>query len=344
MDHKALETYFFIALLLGALVLGFFVLLPYLSALILAGVFAVIFRPAYRRVLRLFGKRRAMAAFLTAILAFVVVFTPLFYLGWRVFQEATGLYVSLTVGSEGGGISAAINGFLHAYGQSLNLQQANFQVQDALRQILSWLLNNLGPVFSGLTQVLVILFLSLIGFYYLLKDGETFKNKMVSLLPLSDRYAEKILERLESTVNSVFKGQMVIALIQGTLAGIGFAIFGVPNATFWGSLTVIAALIPTLGTSVVVFPAVIYLYLTGQTFESLGLLVWGSLAVGLIDNVLAPHLMRRGTPIHPFFILLSVLGGIVVFGPIGFLAGPLIVSFIYALLDIYPTLILHSEG
>lgn len=343
MDHKALETYFFIALLLGALFLGFFVLLPYLSALILAGVFAVIFRPAYRRVLRLFGNHRAIAAFLTAILAFIIVFAPLFYLGWRVFQEATGLYVNLTLGSEGNSLSSAINSFLHTYGQNLNLQQANFQIQDVLRQILSWLLNNLGPVFSGLTQVLVILFLSLIGFYYLLKDGDVFKNRVISLLPLSDSYAEKILERLETTINSVFKGQMVIALIQGALAGIGFTIFGVPNATFWGSLTVIAALVPTLGTAVVVFPAAAYLYLTGNTFEFLGLLIWGSLAVGLIDNMLSPHLMRRGTHIHPFFILLSVLGGIVVFGPIGFLAGPLIVSFIYSLLDIYPTLIPHVD-
>ncbi len=344
MDHKALETYFFIALLLGALILGFFVLLPYLSALILAGVFAIIFRPAYHRVLRLLGNRRAIAAFLTAILAFIIVFAPLFLLGWRVFQEATGLYVNLTVGNGANGLSSALNGFLHTYAERLNLQQADFQIQDILRQILSWLLNNLGPVFSGLTQVLVILFLSLIGFYYLLKEGDMFKSKVISLLPLSDSYAEKIVERLEATVNSVFKGQMVIALIQGALAGIGFTIFGVPNATFWGSLTIIAALIPTLGTAVVVFPATAYLYLTGNTFESLGLLIWGAMAVGLIDNMLAPHLMRRGTKIHPFFILLSVLGGMVVFGPIGFLAGPLVVSFIYALLDIYPTLILHSEN
>ena len=120
---------------------------------------------------------------------------------------------------------------------------------------------------------------------------------------------------------------------------VGIWIFGIPNATLWGSIAAIAALIPSVGTSLVVLPGVLYLFLFGERFAALGLMIWGMTAVGLIDNILGPHLMKRGIAIHPFFILLSVLGGLGLFGPVGFLIGPLILALLFALLDIYAKVI-----
>jgi predicted PurR-regulated permease PerM len=117
----------------------------------------------------------------------------------------------------------------------------------------------------------------------------------------------------------------------------------VPNPAFWGSVTVLAALIPTLGTTLVILPAAAYLYFASGLAPAAGLLIWGALAVGLIDNFLSPQLIRRGTRIHPFLVLLSVLGGISLAGPIGFLAGPLVLSILFALLDIYSVLVLKRE-
>ena len=134
-----------------------------------------------------------------------------------------------------------------------------------------------------------------------------------------------------------------MAVTQGLLAGIGFTIFGVPNAALWGFITVIAALVPILGTSIVLTPIIIYLFAFDTLFSAIGLLAWGMLAVGLIDNFLGPKLMQRKIRIHSFLILLSVLGGLSLFGPIGFLIGPLFLALLSTLLDIYPVLVLQRS-
>src|SRR6185369_1295230 len=111
----------------------------------------------------------------------------------------------------------------------------------------------------------------------------------------------------------------------------------VPHPALWGSFAVIAALIPGIGTSLIIVPGVLYLFFTSTNLYALGLFIWGVLAVGLIDNYLGPILVHRGVNIHPFLILLSVMGGLIFFGPIGFIAGPLVVALLFALLEIYKT-------
>jgi predicted PurR-regulated permease PerM len=137
----------------------------------------------------------------------------------------------------------------------------------------------------------------------------------------------------------VIKGSLLIALIQGMVSGTGFAIFGVPNPVLLGSVAIIAALIPNVGTAVVLTPAILYLYLTDQVWQSAGLLIWGITAVGLIDNLLGPTLIGRSSKIHPLLILLAVLGGLAFFGPLGFILGPLVISLLFAVLDIYERLL-----
>ena len=135
-----------------------------------------------------------------------------------------------------------------------------------------------------------------------------------------------------------------MALIQGILTAVGFALFGVPNPTLWGSVAAIAALVPSVGTALVLFPAILFLYWSGAALSALGLLLWGATAVGLIDNFLGPKLAGRGMRLHPFLILLSILGGIALFGPIGFLLGPLVLSMLFVLLEIYSVINKEHES
>ena len=136
-------------------------------------------------------------------------------------------------------------------------------------------------------------------------------------------------------INSVIKGSLVIAIIQGILTGLGFTLFQVPNPALWGSIASITALIPGIGTALVLIPGILYLFFSFKIGLGFGLLAWGILAVGLIDNILGPTLVGRGTKIHPFLVLFGVLGGIQLFGPAGFIAGPLILSLLFALAEIY---------
>jgi predicted PurR-regulated permease PerM len=224
------------------------------------------------------------------------------------------------------------------------MRDFSIDVDQYLKQWVGWLLQNLGSIFSNLAKIIVSSFIFLFALYYLLKDGIRLKKTIIALSPLAADDNEAIIQKLEGTMASVIKGSLLIALIQGVLTAVGFTIFGVPNAFLWGSVAVIAALIPGIGTSLVLAPAVIFLFLSGGTLSAIGLLVWGIGAVGLIDNFLGPKLIGRGMQLHPFLVLLSVLGGIGFFGPLGFLFGPLVLSLFFALIDIYTSLITKVQA
>jgi predicted PurR-regulated permease PerM len=120
------------------------------------------------------------------------------------------------------------------------------------------------------------------------------------------------------------------------LLGIGFAIFGVGSPVFWGFVGAISSLVPILGTSVIVMPAVIFLLIQGSIYQSIGLFLWGAVCVGLIDNVLSFLFLKDKIRIHPLIILFSILGGVEFFGSIGFLLGPIIISALISIMKIYP--------
>ncbi len=346
MNNQKLQSYFLLVLLVGILILSFFILRPFLYALILASVFAVVFQPLHQKILYLTRNKQGLAAFFTTVAIVVFILTPLVFLGIQIFQEAQQFYSSLTAG---GGKDTILNIFRDL---TENLQSAGWRIpatsefsiniDQYLKQGLSWLLQNLGAIFSNFAKLLVSSFIFLIALYYLLKDGQKLKKIVVALSPLADTDDETIFKKLELAVNSVIQGNLTIVFIQGILTAVGFAIFGVPNAVLWGTVTAIAALIPGIGTALVLIPAIIFLFLSGNTFSALGLLVWGVIAVGLIDNFLGPKLVGRGMQLHPLIVFLSVIGGIVFFGPIGFLLGPLTVSLLFALLAIYFSLRTHD--
>ena len=165
------------------------------------------------------------------------------------------------------------------------------------------------------------------------------RKKLITLSPLADKYDEEISSRIGLAINSVIRGTLVLAIIQGFLTGIGLLLFGVPSPAFWGSVAAVSALVPGVGTALISIPAVIYLLATGSQVAAIGLGIWAIVAVGLIDNLLYPKLVQRRMKIHSFFILLFVLGGLVFFGPMGFILGPVTLSLLAALLDVYTFLV-----
>ena len=335
MKNQKPQFYYMLALLTGAILIVFFIFSPFLYALIIAMVFTVVFQPVHKRVLRITREREGAAALITAVIIVIIILVPVILLGMQIFNEAQLLYVSVT---EGGGKDNLFNTVrkLAFYIQRFIPAQIKFSANfdQYLKQGLDWLVRHLGDIFSNLAKILLNLFIFLTALYYMLKDGEKLKKSIIGLSPLADTDDEKIFDIIESAINSVIKGNLTVAVIQGAMTSVGFAVFGVPNAVLWGSVTAIAALIPGVGTSLVLIPAILFLFLSGKNFQGFGLLAWGVGAVGLIDNILGPKLVGRGMQMHPFIILLSVLGGIGYFGPIGFLLGPLTMSLLFAFLEI----------
>ena len=335
MTNRKPQFYYLLALLTGAIFIVFCIFRPFLYALIIAMVFTVVFQPVHKRVLRITREREGMAALITAVIIVIIILVPVTLLGMQIFNEAQQLYVSIT---EGGGKDNILNAVrkLVIYIQRFIPAKMKFSADfdQYMKQGLDWLIRHLGDIFSNFAKIILNFFIFLIALYYLLKDGERLKKTFVGLSPLADTDDEKIFNIIESAINSVIKGNLTVAVIQGALTSAGFAVFGVPNAVLWGSVTAIAALIPGVGTSLVLIPAILFLFLSGKFLSGFGLLAWGAGAVGLVDNFLGPKLVGRGMQMHPFIILLSVMGGIGFFGPIGFLLGPLTMSLLFAFLEI----------
>ena len=332
MDFKKAQLAFFITITLIAATLVVLIFLPYLAPLVFAGTLAIVFRPLYDRLVRKVEFPPWLAALVTVVAALTIVLLPLVVFGTLVLQEARDLYVHLAT-AQGCGVSERVNEFLRErfpeYAPTL-IPQVSFYVREAAQ----WFVRHLGPLFSGIAQGVVGFFVGMLAFYYLLREGAQFKKILAALSPLADTYDQEIFSKIEASVGSIINGTLVVAIIQGVIAGIGFAIFGVPNPALWGAVTVIAALIPALGTGLVVVPSVLYLYLSNHVGAAIGLFLYGVLLVGLVDNFVRPRLIGRGVHVHPFLILVSVLGGIEFFGPVGFLLGPVLLSLLFALLHL----------
>lgn len=339
MDAKRTQYFFLLMILAGALVLSFFVFRPFLSPIVVAAVFAVMFQPLHRKMLNFTGNRPALAAFCTTIIAVALIVVPLIFLGIQMLNESQRVYLSLSSIDAREGVTGAFRMFNNALQGILpGTQTLLLDIDQYVRYGLEWMLQHLGGIFSSVAKVLGNSLVFFFVLYYMLKDGGKFKNAIVALSPLPDADDTAIFDRLERAVNSVIKGSLTIAFVQGVLVAIGFSLFGVPNAVLWGSVAAVAALIPGIGTALVAIPAIAFLYLSGATIPALGLLAWEAAAVGLIDNVLGPKLVSRKIQMHSLIVLLSILGGIAFFGPIGFLLGPLTVSLAFALLDIHASL------
>jgi predicted PurR-regulated permease PerM len=144
-----------------------------------------------------------------------------------------------------------------------------------------------------------------------------------------------LLERFVSVTRATIKGSLFIGFLQGSLAGLAFWVAGVPGAAFWGAVMVVLSIIPAVGAGLVWVPAVVYLFLAGAPLAAVGLLLWCVLVVGTVDNLLRPRLVGRDARMSDLLILLSTLGGIVLFGVVGFVVGPIVGALFVTTWDIY---------
>jgi len=334
MNFSKMQTYFFFTLLIGALVLAFFLFLPYLSALLFATGLAIVFYPVYAKMLKLLQGKSSVAALATILIILLTLLIPLSLFGFQIFKEAHDLYARIAAEQINLDALEALYAPIENRIQEF-VPGFEFNLVDYAQQTISWMAQNFAGVFSGIVRFAFTLSLGLLALYYLLKDGEKVKHKIIELSPLEEKHTKEIFSKLQATVRSVVRGSLTIAFVQGVLTGIGFALFGISNPTLWGGFAFIAALVPSLGTSLIIAPGVLFLVVTGHGLQAAGLAVWGVTAVGLIDNLLGPRLIQRGLPIHPLLILLSVLGGLNFFGLVGFLLGPLILSLLFTLLKVY---------
>ncbi len=305
---------------------------PFVAALALSAIIVTICYPLYEKIVpRMPKQNQSLAAFLTTIIVMVVVILPLSLVFSKLVNEAFSIYNLANGQTNGvGDRLGLLEGKIQTFAPNFELNIAAYY-----EQVAGWLSKNVTDIFAGTASTIFLFFISMIGSFYLFRDGKEFTKQLVIISPLPDDQDDLILKRMARSVRSVVTGTVTIALIQGTLTAFGLYMVGFERAVLWGIIAALGALIPGIGTSIVLLPSIAFLIFTGQYMFAILLSVWGMLAVGLIDNLLGPYLMSRGNKMHPFLVLLAVLGGISVFGPIGFVVGPVLVSLFLVLLELY---------
>lgn len=340
---RSVEEKTFLLLIVVASLAFLWILWPLYGAILWATVMAIMFAPLYRHLSGPMRRRPNVAALVTILIVIVMVILPLAAIAAALVQEAASLY---------GGIQSG----------ELNFGLYFKQVADALpswaRELLNWLgLANLGAVQDKLayglqqgsqflaTQVLSIgqstfqfiinLCVMIYLLFFLLRDGDALLERIRSAVPLRTEQQRALFTKFTTVIRATVKGDILIALLQGTLGGLVFWLLGIHAPLLWGVLMVFLSLLPAIGASLVWLPVAIYLLATGAIWQGVVLIVFGALVIGLVDNILRPALIGKDTKMPDYVVLISTLGGLEVFGLNGFVVGPAIAAMFMAVWAIF---------
>lgn len=317
----------------------------FLKALLLAAIFAGLLSPLYRRLVVLFRGRKVLASITTIILVLVVILGPLAGFLGIVVNQAVEVsqkaipWVKEQLGSE------------HALDYEKWITERMPFLADVIpsrEQVLSGvatvaqalgnvLVASASKVTAGMASFLLNLFIMLYAMFFFLIDGRKVLNRILYYTPLPQEDDERMIHRFASITRATLKGTIVIALIQGTLAGLAFWAAGIEGAAFWGTIMVLLSIVPGIGAPLVWVPAVIYLVSTNQVIAGVLLAGWCGGVVGTIDNVLRPTLVGKDAQMPDLLILLGTLGGIIMFGAVGFIIGPIICGLFLTVWEIWGT-------
>ncbi|MDL2269608.1 AI-2E family transporter [Desulfosarcina sp. OttesenSCG-928-A07] len=312
----------------------------FLMAILMAGIFAAVTRPIYRRLEKWTHGRRGLASILTLSLVIVVVLIPLVFFTGLVTNQAIKVSQSavpwvkeqLQQPSEISAYLSKIPYYEHIVPHSeLIIQKAG----ELVGKISQLLINNLSSVTMGAVNVVFMVFTWLYTMFFFLMDGDKLLRKILYYLPLQDDDEQQMLARFTSVTRATLKGTAMIGLLQGGLAGISFWVVGIPSAAFWGSIMVVLSIIPSVGTAIVWVPAAVFLILKGSIAKGVGLILFNGLVVGSLDNLLRPVLVGKDTQMHELMIFFGTLGGIFMFGIPGVIIGPIIAALFVTAWDIY---------
>jgi predicted PurR-regulated permease PerM len=332
-------------LLLVAAVSGLFlaVVWPLLRPLLLAALLAGLFRPLYRWITRLLGGRASLGAAITLLVLFILAIGPISGFLGIVVQQA--LRIS----------DQAIPWLQQHFGAASSFNAHDWLVQrfPALADYVpsqEQLLENVGAaaksaggflvtVMSRMTATtaafVLNLFVTLYAMFFFFRDGPKILERIFYYLPLSDEDEELMLARFTSITRATIKGTVIIGIIQGALAGIAFWIAGIDGAAFWGTIMALLSILPGIGAALVWVPAVIILFFNGQYLTATLLMAWCAAVVGTIDNILRPALVGKDAKMSDLLIMMGTIGGLFLFGPIGFIVGPIVCGLFLTIWEIY---------
>ncbi len=318
------------------MVIGFFIPICW------AGVFAIVFLPLYQKILKKL-KYKGVTAGLMCLLIVVLIIGPFAYIFSVLVQEAANAVARINAMYQSGQLDAYLSfeipwvkTVLEKLGQYFDVSQLNLNnmVKQLADNVSSFLFSQTGWVISNGTKFVFYFGLMIFTMYYFFKDGEEVIKQVKTLVPLPREQVNRIFRQLRDVIYATMYGGVVVALLQGLLGGILFAIFGISSPVFWGAAMALLSIIPFVGAFVIYIPAGMIMIFGGSYIKGILVIAIGTIVVSQVDNVVRPLLVSGKTEMHPLLLFFSMLGGVALFGLLGIVLGPLIAAVFTTLLQI----------
>lgn len=334
--NSKMETRAFLWLLLLVSVAFIWVLLPFFGPIFWACAIAIIFAPVQHRLLPYLKHRKNITALATLAISLVVVILPVIFVSMSVISQGINLYEQLDAGNIDLEKIVSQISTRFPFVQDM-LQRFDIQLDDLQDRVTAAALAsgkfvaerslNIGQnAFQFILNFGVMIYLT----FFLLRDGHIILDLLMKALPLGDERERLLFGKFAEVTRATIKGNIVIAAIQGGLGGLIFWFLDIPAPVLWGVVMAVVSLIPAIGAAIIWAPVAIYLFAVSQYVDGIILTAFGSIVIGLVDNILRPILVGRDTKLPDYIVLLSTLGGIALFGINGFVMGPLVAALFVA--------------
>jgi len=339
--YAKLETRTFLAMLLGVSLAFILLMKPFFGPIFWAVAIALIFHPVQQLLVRRLGDRPTLNALITLFVCMVIVVIPVLVLGAALIAEGMGIYQKIQTGEIRPGeyidqvnqSFPAIQAFLAQF--DINFADLRDRAVNAFLGGSQFLAKQALGIGQNTFQFFLGLALMVYLAFFLIRDGQKLIELMIRALPLGDERERLLFAKFAEVTRATVKGNLLIAIIQGALGGVIFWILGITGALLWGVVMAIVSLLPAVGAAIVWVPAAIYLAAVGDIVPAIILTAYGVVVIGLADNLLRPVLVGRDTKMPDYLVLLSTLGGIVMFGINGFVMGPLVAALFMAFWGIF---------
>lgn len=340
---QRLDNNIFLAVLvIATLALGW-IIAPYFGAILWGIIAAILFGPFYGRLLNHMPRHRNLAALITLSLIVAIAVIPAVILGILVVQEVTGLYDKLRAGHIDFMLMFqhiqdmlpkwAVRSLDRIGLMDLDLlrKQVSSELANSVQMIAGQALSIGRAAFNFIVTVGIALYLA----FFLMRDGDKLSRILDGAVPLSEHTRHEVAKKFIAVTRATINGSMVVAIVQGMLGGAVFWALGISAPLLWGVVMAFFSLLPAIGTGLVWVPVAIYLLASGAVVKGLILVVCGLFVIGMVDNVLRPILVGRGTRIPDYIVLISTLGGLEIFGFNGIIVGPVIASLFLTVWEIF---------
>jgi predicted PurR-regulated permease PerM len=331
-------TSIFMVVFLGYLT--YQILQPFIHAIAWAVVFAIVFYPVYVFLEKIL-KVRSLSSLITLFIIILAIIGPFTYFSFILVDEIVNLVQHINKDTLGSIVNvfahSKIAHFIEKIQSYLGMEVISNTdtVMENIRGMGKTVAQSLSAGIGNLAVMFIDFILMFFALFFFLKDGKIILSRIRDYLPFSEDDKSRLMSKVRDMVISTVYGGLVIALLQGMLGGIGFYFLGIKSPVLWGCAMTIMSFLPLLGTFSIWGPAVGYLFFEGDYIKALILLLYGVLVITMVDNILRPIIISGRTKMPALAVFFSVLGGIKVFGPIGFIMGPLVLALFVSVFEIF---------